>query len=82
MEALEVHPVVLEALDVAELLVADQPLAAALPAPVEGRDRKAARLEVGDGLEILLDELGPALDEAHRPALRRRIPSRRSRSGA
>ena len=66
MEALEVDPVVLEALDIAELLVADQPLAAALPAPVEGRDRKAARLEVGDGLEILLDELGPPLHEAHR----------------
>ncbi len=50
----------------------------ALAAPVEGDDGKAAPAQLGDGLEILLDELGPALEDADRAAVapRRRPPAR------
>ena len=67
MERPEVFPVVVEATHITEPPVADQPLAATLPAPVEGGDGKAARLKVGDGLEILLDELGASLHQADGP---------------
>ena len=39
----------------------------ALPAPVEDRDREAARARIAHHLEIFLDELGAAREHAQRP---------------
>ena len=51
----------------ARALVADSERAIrkALPAPVEGRNRKATRAQVAHGLEIFLDEFGTALQDKH-----------------
>ena len=55
--------------------IAEQPRRAALPARIEGRDREAAAAQVVDGLEILFDELGAAVQDddgaAHRRAVGR-----------
>src|SRR5262249_60431569 len=75
-EGFEIPDVFVEAADVALARVAQCALRAALPAPVESRDREAARPQVADGLEIFLDELGAPLKQADRTfASRRRSPA-------
>ena len=61
-EGLEIALVFLEAVDMALHAVAQPPFGAALPAPVEGGDGKAAAAQFADRLEILLDcsRRGPA----------------------
>ena len=82
IEAGEIRPVILEAVDMAQPAIADQPLRAALAAPVESGDGKAAPAEIGDGLEIFLDEFGAPLHEADRAAMRafRFRPQRKAQS--
>ena len=63
-EGLEVAVVFLEAVDMALHAVAQPPLRAALPAPVEGGDREAAAAQIADRLEIFLDVLAAALQQA------------------
>ena len=73
-----------KSLDMAEPAVRDQPVGAALAAPVEGRDGKAARPQVAHHLEIFLDELRAAMEQADRAArlARQRRPARRAHGDA
>ncbi len=66
VEGLEVGPVIFEIVDMAEATVADQPVGSALPAKIESGHREAALLEIGDRLEIFLDVLSAALQQADR----------------
>ena len=53
----------------------------ALPPPVDGRDRKAARAQFAHRLEIFLDEFGAALEQADGAlAARRRMPARKAQA--
>ena len=55
----------------------------ALAAPVERRHREAARAQLAHRLEILLDELGAALEHADRAfAAGRRMPARKAQVDA
>ena len=75
----EVDVVVGEAAHIALARIAQEPLRAALPAPVEHGDGKAARAQIAHGLEIFLDEFGAAGKQAHGAlAARRRIPARKA----
>ncbi len=68
-----------EVADMAFARIGQRALGQALPAPVERRDRKAARAQLAHRLEIFLDELGAALEQADRPlAARRRMPARKA----
>ncbi len=76
-EGLEIGLVFREALDVSLVAVVERTLRKPLPAPVEGRDRKAARAEIAHDLEIFFDEFGAPLKNAHRSlASGRRRPAR------
>jgi hypothetical protein len=57
----EVMAVVGEILAVALARVLQQPSRTALPAPVQRRDREAARAQFGGDARVFLDELGAAL---------------------
>jgi hypothetical protein len=61
-------------LDMTRHLIGEQPLRIPLPAPVHCRNRKAAREQIGDGLEVFLDRLAAAgkhTDGSSRLAARR-----------
>ena len=59
--------------------IAQRAVRHSLPAPVERGDGEAARAQVAHGLEIFLDELGAALEQADRAlAARRRRPARKA----
>src|SRR5262249_3752530 len=76
-EGFEIEMVFVEAAYIALARILERALRSALPAPVERRYREAARTQVAHGLEILLDELGSALEQADRALLsRRRRPAR------
>ena len=82
-EAGEVALVLPEAADVALARVGQHALRAALAAPVHRRHRKSAPAQVGDDLEVFLDELGAAAEQADRapPRRARRIPAREPELG-
>jgi hypothetical protein len=63
-EGFDVALILREVAHVALERIAQRPLRTALPAPIHGRDREAARAEVAHGLEIFLDEFGAALEQA------------------
>jgi hypothetical protein len=63
-QSLEVALVIDEIVDMAAARLAGLPARAALSAPVEGDDRKAAPAQILDGLEIFLDEFRPPLKDA------------------
>ena len=68
-----------EVADVALARIGQRALGAALPAPVDGGDGKAAGAQFAHRLEIFLDEFGAALEQAHRAlAARRRMPARKA----
>ena len=75
-EQLEVAQMVLVADDMALARVVEHPAGAALAPPVQRVDGEAAGVQVAHGLAVLLDELGPALQQHHRAAraARRRGP--------
>src|SRR4051812_49651142 len=76
-EAVEIDLIFIEVAYIAFVWVAQRTVRHPLPAPVEGRDREAARTQIPHGLEILLDEFGAALEQAHRAlAARWRVPAR------
>src|SRR5258708_10817677 len=57
--------------------VLEKPIRAPLPAPIQHRDGKASLPQLANDLEILLDHVGAAAEEANRPAPRAsRIPAR------
>ena len=69
-ERIEVAVVFVETVDMALARIAQPPLGAALPAPVERRDGQTAFPEVADQLEIFLDAFAAAgkdADRAERP---------------
>jgi hypothetical protein len=69
--------------DVAFARIAERAFGAALPAPVDGGDGKAARPQFAHGLEIFFDEFGAAREQAHRSlAARRRMPARKADADA
>ncbi len=63
-EGFEVDLVVGESPHVALARIAQRALRPALPAPVDRRDREAARAQVAHGLEVFFDELGASLEQA------------------
>src|SRR5262249_39405645 len=75
-EGFEIDLVLGEVGNVTLAKVAQHVLGEALPAPIQGRDRKAAQARLLDNLEILFDELGPTIEQAERAlaARRRRKP--------
>ena len=76
-EAVEIDLIFIEIAHIAFAWVAQRTVRHPLPAPVERCDREAARTQVPHGLEILLDEFGAALEQAHRTlAARWRRPAR------
>jgi hypothetical protein len=76
-EGFEIDVVLGKAAHMALAAVAQPPLGQALPAPIQGRHGKSARAQIADQLEILLDELGPALKNADGAlAAGRRLPAR------
>ena len=79
-ESVEVALVEREIVDVPFARVLQLPLGAALAAPVERRDRKAAVEQFADRLEIFLDELGAAAENRHRAAHARGGVQRAARS--
>ena len=62
-ELFQIACVVEEALHVAALAVADQPVGATLAAPVQGSDAETPVGQVADGLEVFLDALVAARQE-------------------
>ena len=64
LDRLQVETVIVEIRDVAPMRIVDLSLRLALATPVEGDDGEAPPAQVGDGLVVLLDEFGPALEEA------------------
>ena len=82
-EGFEVVLVFGEIADVTLARIGELALGAALPAPVERRDGKAARAQFAHRLEIFFDELGAALEEADRAlAAGRRMPAREAQAHA
>ena len=82
-EGFDVDLVVGEVADIAFARIAQAARRMALPAPVDGRHRKAAVAQVAHGLEIFLDQLAAALKHADRAlATRRRRPARKAQLGA
>ena len=82
-EGFEVDLVLREIAHVAFAPIAQRAFRHPLPAPVERGDREAARAQVAHGLEIFLDELGAALEQADRAlAPRRRRPAREAQFDA
>ncbi len=81
---IEVGHVVREIVDVPLARIGEGPVRSALTSPVEGHDGETAPSQLGDDLEILLDELRAALHEhdgAARTA-RRRPPARHAQMEA
>ena len=82
-EGFEVVLVVGEIADVTLARIGELALGAALPAPIERGDGKAARAQFAHRLEIFLDELGAALEDADRAlAAGRRMPARETQAYA
>ena len=77
-EGLEVDLVLREVFDMALARIRQLPGGMPLPPPVHGRDRKAALAQFADRLEIFLDELAAAAEDADRPFARPANPSVRS----
>ena len=77
-ELVEIGDIVVEAPDMAAHRVADQPVGAALAAPVHDGAAEAARRKIADRLEILLDAFVAAGKDDDR-ALQRARRARRSR---
>ncbi len=75
-EGFQVGDVLRETADVAFLRIGERAVGQTLPAPVEGRDREAARAQIAHGLEIFFDVFGAALQHDHGAlAARRRFPA-------
>ena len=82
-QRLEVALVFGKVADMALARIGQRALGTALTAPVESGDSKAAGAQFTHGLEIFLDELGAALEQAHRAlAARRRKPARKAHAHA
>ncbi len=81
-EPLQVGVVIGEGADVALAGVGRQPRGAALAAPVHGGDGEAAAAKVGHDLEILLDILTAAAEQADGAAARARASPATAHSGA
>ena len=61
-ECIKIDRVFIEAAHVALARIAQRALRQSLPAPVERRDREAARAQIADGLKVFLDELRTPLN--------------------
>ena len=78
-EGFEIGVVFGEIAHIALAAVAQRAVGQALAAPIERRDRKAARAQIAHGLEIFFDPFAAALEDAHRAAAAgRRLPARKA----
>ena len=77
LESFEIELILVEAAHISFARILERALRHPLPAPIDRGDRKAARAQIAHGLEIFLDELGAALEQADRAlAPGRRRPAR------
>ena len=82
-EGLEIAVVFGEVAHIALAPIAERAIGQALTAPIERRDRKAARAQIAHRLEIFFDPFGAALQDAHRAATPgRRLPARKAQGHA